>query len=290
MAQLLTRKKEAWVKQFKPTVDLRGSKLAYSAPAQMRYKAALEKLVRRMTDETEKAILKFYKHPNTKEYFAEDASVASQARILTNALSDHFDALFGRLAKPTAEKMVKEQDKASKSALHQSLKELSGGLSLKTNIFDSQISNIAKAVVAENVSLIKSIPQQYLTQVNGAVMRSISTGNGLQDLQPFLAKQKGITERRAKNMALDQTRKAYNGINKARMQNIGVGKYEWLHSGGGQQPRQEHIEMSGNIYSFDDPPVIDSKTGERGIPGQLPNCGCTMRPIISFDEGVQDDS
>jgi hypothetical protein len=35
--------------------------------------------------------------------------------------------------------------------------------------------------VTENVGLIKSIPTQYLGGVQGAVMRSITTGNGMQD-------------------------------------------------------------------------------------------------------------
>ena len=47
--------------------------------------------------------------------------------------------------------------------------------------------------MTENVGLIKSIPAQYLNGVQGAVMRSITTGNGMQDLVPYLQKHKGIT-------------------------------------------------------------------------------------------------
>ena len=52
------------------------------------------------------------------------------------------------------------------------------------------------------------------------------TGSGLQDLIPSidraLKSQKRIAKNRAKNIALDQTRKAYNSINKARMEAVGV--------------------------------------------------------------------
>src|SRR5690606_26092523 len=138
----------------------------------------------------------------------------------------------------------------------------------------------------ENVSLIKSIPEKYFTDVTGSVMRSITTGQGIKDLITQIEKYDGITERRAKNIALDQTRKAYNMINKQRMMTAGFKKFKWLHSGGGQHPRKDHIAMNGNVYSFDDLPVIDKKTGERGIPSQLINCGCVMQPVYEFEDGT----
>jgi SPP1 gp7 family putative phage head morphogenesis protein len=98
-----------------------------------------------------------------------------------------------------------------------------------------------------------------------------------------LQEYEGVTLRRARNIALDQTRKAYNNINKGRMQAIGVQKFEWVHSGGGQKPRELHIELDGQVFSFDDLPVIDERTGERGIPGQAINCRCTMVPVIEFE-------
>jgi uncharacterized protein with gpF-like domain len=36
------------------------------------------------------------------------------------------------------------------------------------------------------------------------------------------------------------------------------------------------------VYSFDDLPVVDERTGETGIPGQAVNCRCTMSPVFDF--------
>lgn len=217
-----------------------------------------------------------------------DADVSSQARILTNQLEKKFNQLFAHKSRGLAEDMVKQADKTSATALHESLKELSGGLSVKTKVLSGPMKSIMKASVVENVGLIRSISEQYLQGVQGAVMRSITTGNGLQDLIPYLDRHKGITLRRANNIALDQTRKAYNSINKARMQKVGIEKFEWLHTGGSQEPRQHHIALSGKIFSFNDLPVIDPKTGQRGKPGDLPNCGCRMIPVVEFDHGEPD--
>ena len=42
--------------------------------------------------------------------------------------------------------------------------------------------------------------------------------------------------------------------------------------------------MSGKVYRLDDPPVIDARTGERGLPGQAIFCRCTMQPIVKFGD------
>lgn len=287
---LLTKKKQAWVQKFKPTAAIRGSTLQHNAAVQDRYVKALNRLVVQMTRQVRREVLKLFNSPDAKALFAQDASTASQARILTNALQAKFEQLFNAKAKGLAQSMVNDADKSSSAQLHGSLKEMSGGLSMKTTVISGPMKEVTTAAIAENVGLIKSIPAEYLQRVQGAVMRSITTGNGLQDLVPALSKYEGMTVRRARNIAIDQTRKTFNSFNKGRMQKLGMGQYEWIHSGGGQKPRQHHIELSGNIFSFDDPPVIDENTGERGIPGQLPNCGCTMRPVIKFDEGVPEDA
>jgi SPP1 gp7 family putative phage head morphogenesis protein len=150
------------------------------------------------------------------------------------------------------------------------------------------MEEVAKASVAENVSLIKSIPEQYFKDITGAVMRSITTGNGLADLVSEIDKYAGQTKRRAENLALDQTRKAYNSINKQRMQAIGVRQFEWIHSGGGQVPRESHLKISGHIFDFDKVEEQQAALGvperDRGIPGFPVNCRCTMLPVINFEQ------
>lgn len=282
----LTQRKQAWADQFKPKA-LEGSVLPAPTGIEARYNAALQKLVTQMIRETRRDVVALFESPTAiASHVTTDASISSQSRILMNALSNKFTDLFGKASKELSERMVEQTGKHSAAALGTSLKELSGGLKLKTDTLRSgPIGEIAKAAVAENVSLIKSIPEQYLQKVQGAVMRSITTGNGLQDLQPFLEEQEGMTKRRAKNIALDQTRKSYQSINAGRMKAAGIKKFIWIHSGGGQKPRPDHVAMDGNTYSYDDLPVIDERTGERGIPGQAPNCRCTARPVLDFGDG-----
>ncbi len=270
---------------YKPTNSkniLRGTRLAYNYASQMRYKRELEGMFFRLNEVATKKIVALFREPVARQYFAEDASISSQASILMNAIKKGFASTINLKSKLIAERMVLNQNRLSSSSLKNSLKSISSDLTVSTNFLTKDLKEILTASIKENVNLIKSIGAEYLTQVEGDVLRSITTGNGLDDLIPALERRKGITYRRAKNIALDQTRKVYNNINKERLQHLGVEEYEWLHSGGGQHPRKDHIDMNGKIYRFDDPPVIDGRTGARGHPSEAINCKCTMRPIVRF--------
>lgn len=294
MARVLTPRRST----TKQDGVLRGSRLALPAGVASRYAHRLIALTRQMTQETAREIEKLYRHPDVKSYFdgfhettvafAMDISPAAQARILTNALKDKFEQLFGRHAKPEAERMTDEADAASARDVSVSLKELSNSLTLKPAALGMQGREFLSASIAQNVSLIKSIPEEYFTKVQGAVLRSITDGKGLEDLVPFFADQEGVEERRAKNIAIDQTHKAYNGLNRERMKSVGVREFEWIHSGGGIHPRVMHQDMNGKIYRFDRLPIIE-ENGERGIPGQAINCRCTMVPVVRFDDEPKDE-
>ena len=289
----LTKRKSKWAANR--DVTLRGKQLNYNAAQQRRYVADLEKLIAKMTKDVKKSIENLFNGKIADDYFegqqeasAMDASIASQARILMNKLTRSFTQLFNSKAAYLAEKMVNASAKLSKSTLHDSLKQLSGGLSLPTGVVPQGMEDVAAATIAENVSLIKSIPEQYLKNVTGAVMRSITTGNGLADLVPEINKYSGQTVRRAKNLALDQTRKAYNSINKQRMQAVGVTHFTWIHSYGGQKPRESHIKIDGHTFSFANLEAEQAALGvpkeDRNIPGHAINCRCTMQPVITFEE------
>lgn len=278
-------KRAAWATKFK-VETLRGKPLIVSGAIATRYFDTLDFYISRMEREVKREVSKLYEaFAGDGAAWAMDASVASQARILTNAMRDKFAKLFAKIAPDAAQAMTDQTAKDSGQKLGISLKEMSGQMTLKTDVLNDSLRDVLVSTVVENVNLISRIPQTYLDNVSGAVMRSIQTGNGLADLTPELDKY-GVTVRNwAKNVALDQTRKAYNGINRGRMEALGVTEFEWVHSGGSNHPREYHRDvLNGKIFNFEDLPHIDGPTqGEKGIPGQAPYCRCTMRPIFRFD-------
>ena len=289
-----TKKKKKWVKQFKPTAVMRGTPLAYNVSVQNKYIADLQKLMKAMFKKTETAVKQIYKTDASKDYFTTDASIASTAEKKLNKLLKSIESLVNDKSTTMVDRMLSGTDQTSKASLNRSLKELSGGLSIKTDFETSGTKETITSSLNANVDLIKTISGDYMSQVRGAVNRSIQEGGGLETLIPtiekLLNKQSKQVLNKAKNVALDQTRKAYTAINKARMEKVGVTKFEWVHSGGGREPRPHHKTnfpngLNHGIFDINDPPVIDKKTGERGLPGQAINCKCFMRPVIVFDEG-----
>lgn len=262
---------------------MRGKPLRPSASASNRYYSKLRAMVLRMSVETKRELLDLFREPHSQEYFAQDASISSQARILVNELKNKFDLLFLLKAKPYAEDVAGEANRTSAASLKLSLKDLAQGVTLKTDFLTGDLNEVFTATVNENVALIKSISSEYFTDIQGAVMRSITTGNGLADLVPFIKKHEGITLRRARLIAHDQTRKAFANINRVRLEKLGVSKFEWLHSAGGQTPRRLHQELSGHVFSWGNLPVADERTGQRCGPGVLINCRCVAVPVIDFD-------
>lgn len=221
------------------------------------------------------------------EDWAMDASYASQARIVLNKLTDRFTSMFNRIASPMAQQWVEQVNKNTASGLTSSLKEIAGHMTLKTDILGDELKDVLTASVNASVDLIKTVPNKFFDQIKGDVMRSIQTGGAENDLEKSLEQYGNTTRNWARNVAMDQTRKAYNSLAMGRMEKLGIDSYEWVHSGGSNHPRKLHQELNGKIFRFDDPPIIQKggKSGEiRGIPGQLPYCRCIMRPVLNFKD------
>jgi len=272
---------------------LQGKALRQSDYYGKKMNADLQKSISIMTKEVKKEIEKLFSTEKAENYFENstgmDATITNEAKILLENMRRKFGDIFGIRSGKLALHIMTGINKASGTKLNSSLKSISKELAIDPEKVTEPIKEVFEASVQENVLLIKTIPEAYFDQIQGQVMRAITTGNGLQDLIPFFAKQEGITKRHARNMALDQTRKAYNSINKARMQSAGIEKFKWVHSGGGQKPRKYHMDafptgLNGGIFSFDDLPVIDKNTGERGIPAQAINCRCVMVPVIDLED------
>jgi SPP1 gp7 family putative phage head morphogenesis protein len=215
---------------------------------------------------------------------AMDASVTSQARMRINEMRRKWYARFREVAKREVKRMLQRVTKNSQVTLGQSLRDISETLKIDTSLSDARLQEVIKASTQEAAGLIKRIPEQFLGDVQGQVMRSITSGRGMQDLVPYLAKKYEGDKRWARHVAMDQTRKAYSNVNAARLQKLGCESYIWIHSGGSAHPRQEHIDMNGKEFRFDDPPVIDKRTGQRGKPGDAIFCRCVMKPVFRFGD------
>lgn len=139
-----------------------------------------------------------------------------------------------------------------------------------------------QAVVGENVALIKSIATKHLTDVEGAVMRSVAAGRDLGALTQELTEVYGVTKRRAAIIARTQNNAATAVMTRVRQHEAGITKARWLHSAGGKTPRPEHVAFSGKTYDVDKGAFLE---GKWTWPGVEINCRCVSVPVIpGFDD------
>lgn len=110
------------------------------------------------------------------------------------------------------------------------------------------------------------------------VIRAIAEGKPTLDLAHEYQERYGYTWRKASFLARDQTANLASRIAQERMTSLGVEEYQWSTSGD-SRVRQEHADLDGRIFRFDDPPVA-SKDGRRGNPGEVYQCRCIASPVL----------
>lgn len=265
----------------------KGAPLVPSAADASKYEKAMMKLVKPMMAEYEREVARLYK----SEGYAMDASISTKAKGLFSFLAKKWQKRFEASAAKMVENMIGSVSKSSMNNLESSLKDISGGMTIKPPEYPRDLRVRVAATTQSNVELIKTIPERYASKIQGIVLRSIETGNeGSKTIYDEIMKLGESTPRQARLIAVTETKKLNAVMGEERAKAAGITHFEWVHSGGGNEPRELHVKLSGQIFSYDDLPVIDTRTGERGLPGQLINCKCIARPIFNFgaNNGGQD--
>lgn len=215
---------------------------------------------------------------NQPELLAQDASPAMEMRRLIRKLGRRWQAQFDALAPELAAYFATAANERTDRQLQEILRK--GGFSVRFKMTAAQ-NDVYQATVGENVALIKSIAQEHLKNIEGDVMRSVSSGRDLASLTKTLQESYGVAKNRAALIARDQNNKATATMTRVRQKELGIRKAIWQHSSGGKKPRASHVAYSGKEYDIEKGALID---GERIFPGELINCRCVSRSVIpGFD-------
>ncbi len=140
-----------------------------------------------------------------------------------------------------------------------------------------------KIALEENVALIKSIGNEYLDKVRSAVWRSVKNGYDVESLIKQLKEIDGVTDRRAKNIAKDQTAKLNQAFENARAQELGIKEAIWLHSSASKSPRHDHVKAHGTRFEIEKGCYI---SGQYIQPAFLPFCKCRKYLIIDVPDSM----
>lgn len=140
-----------------------------------------------------------------------------------------------------------------------------------------------------NARLIESVPVKMAADIGATLRETDVSSLHVKDVGKILESRFGVARSQGEFWARDQTLKLYGQVNQERMQAAGVGRYRWICSDdervrgrpGGLWPHGgDHWSLNNGIFTFDQPPIVDPRTGRRANPGGDYQCRCTAYPVF----------
>lgn len=150
---------------------------------------------------------------------------------------------------------------------------------LKTELRTAPTGEAMRVLMAEQVTLIKSIPLEAATRVHELTMAGIEDGSRAREISAEIQRSGDVAKSRADLIARTEVARTASTLTQARAEHIGSEGYIWRTSGDGDV-RHSHAEMNGRYVRWDSPPTLDNMTGHAG---QFPNCRCYPDPVIPED-------
>ena len=210
------------------------------------------------------------------EYRKQETRIAQDSPA--SDLQDRLKRLFRywtRRWKESAESFAREfvgsTRRRTEASMRQALK--NAGFTVKMKASTRAMNDVERALLLENYNIIKSIPQQYITDVTGLVMRDVAF------LTDELHKRYEITRRRAEFIARDQSNKATEALKRVQDKELGITEGIWVHVPGKKTSRHTHQMMNGEKFVIAEG-LYDSDVKRKVLCGELPGCQCTYRAVI----------
>lgn len=142
---------------------------------------------------------------------------------------------------------------------------------------------------SENMNLwVKDFGEAEIKRLRKDLEKSIFAGNRYGSAIGSIQKSFGVTERKAKFLARQETSLAIAKYRKARYTDSGVLYYKWgCVAGTKEHPvRPWHKSLEGKVFRYDDPPVTTEPgtAQRRNNPHEDYNCRCFDIPMVGYRE------
>lgn len=154
-----------------------------------------------------------------------------------------------------------------------------------------QLTKEEKEMLAEeynnNLKLeIKKFTDEQVRSLRSKVERNVYSGNRYENLIDTIRRSYKVTENKAKFLARQETKLMTSKYREVRYKSAGSPGYYWkCVLGTKNHPvRPDHKILDGDFFTWDNPPIVDRRTGRRCHPGQDFNCRCRARVVMRFNE------
>lgn len=139
--------------------------------------------------------------------------------------------------------------------------------------------NIAEQFTNNLNFFIKKFETEKIPKMRQQLQDIVFDGYRNDKIEQMLVKEYGVDKRKAEFLAFNETNILVAKYRAYRFTKEGVTRYKWV-TRGDSKVRPLHQKLNGEICFYNDPPIIDDKTGQRGNPGETYNCRCFDRPIV----------
>lgn len=236
---------------------------------EFRYRRDLRRIVAELAEQTQRALfplLESLESQYLRDDYVDPLTSGLQAIRLQYAQLD-------AIAAAMATRHISEVDQAHRKRFYRQL-ERATKVDLEGIVSNEGLAPLLKARTAENVGLIKSIPEEYFGKLERLVYESTIEGNTpAGGIKRQIQELWDVTERRANFIARDQVAKLNADLTERRNRDIGIEEYIWSTSLD-ERVRDSHRRKEGNRYRWDSPPK------DTGHPGKDYNCRCVARSVI----------
>ncbi|EKT4497183.1 minor capsid protein [Pseudomonas putida] len=257
----------------------------------IQYNAKLQRLVKQVKADISKEIMPLVRQL-VPEY-TQDAVATTDAwsDLITNAMSFLFAKWSSERVSAGAQRIASEFVQASVKKSERDMKK-----SVGIDVFSGSktMQDYLHASAQQNAQLIKSIPAKYLEEVQTLVMANMRSGMRPGYIEKALSEQYGITQRRARVIARDQTGKIQGELAEKQQQDAGFEYFQWIDSED-RRVRHRHREIAekvtayGNgVYRWDNLPLSDK--GVPIKPGSDYQCRCIARPVSARQVKANQDA
>ena len=156
-------------------------------------------------------------------------------------------------------------------------------VTVSAQLTDSQRLDIAKAWETNMDLWINDFAEKEIKELSKTVQQAVFSGQRYESLAKHIQDSYGVTTRKAKFLARQETNLLMAEFKKTRYVDAGVPDYIWgCVAGSPNHPvRPSHKKLEGKIFSWNNPPITDDK-GSRNNPGQDYGCRCFAKPVVRF--------
>lgn len=264
------------------------------------YRTQLRSLVRAIRNEVDREVMPIL--AETKEEYTADSSAvmdswidrikSALARIIDRFSSDSYESMYQNVADTYVRRM-------NNSVTSETIKSVQRAVGVDIRPMMSSMSDYIESSIAQNVALIKSIPDQYLKDVQTLVYQGTADGLTPSAIAKRLTEETGVSDRRAKLIARDQSSKITSQITERRQTDAGISYYRVSTAGdervtgkpGGRYPNakiscwgiaNKDIGFGKGVYTWKDGATWAGQTGLH--PGKHHIlCRCTATPVFDFE-------